>query len=244
MLNSKYDPFSLKLKGWAEQMNSGITDYHDVLGELYEKYNKPGKGMAPEIKLLLMVTGGAMQFHLTHTYLGNMPTLNTTLEQDPQLAEMLRQQAIANKIKQDSQQKREDINKKVFNAHENVAKNIENRNDNLAFIKQKELEKMKMEQMRAQQNIQLAEIKKNLAQGGPNMADRQTQQNLNLSPRPQMSQMPQLPQNTTGNNNTSNVQQTLQIPPSIAKMMEKTELKKAEAFQQQTELLKTQKKSG
>merc|ERR1712139_105066 len=30
MLNEKYDPFSVKLKGWSEQMNSEQDSYYDV----------------------------------------------------------------------------------------------------------------------------------------------------------------------------------------------------------------------
>jgi hypothetical protein len=36
----------------------------------------------------------------------------------------------------------EEMNKKMTDAHAGVSKNIESRNENLAFIKQKELDKM------------------------------------------------------------------------------------------------------
>lgn len=228
MLNESYNPFNFKLKGWAEQMNSNITNYYDVLGELYEKYNKPGKGMAPEFKLLLMLTGGALQFHFTQTYMGQSISLN----KNPELTEQLRKQAINN-----TKNRQEELNKKVSEAHLNVAKNLETRNENLAYIKQKELEKMKMDQMKEQQNIKMNEIKKNLA----NIIPINKPQPLTMS-RPQLSSMPPLPINTSSNN-VSSTQPTLQIHPSIAKMMEENEKKKAELYQQQSDLLKVQKEA-
>ena len=38
-------------------MSADINSYYDVFGELYEKYSQPGKSVAPEIKLMMMVSG-------------------------------------------------------------------------------------------------------------------------------------------------------------------------------------------
>ena len=35
-LNNKFDPFDLKLDGWAEQVNENINDYDEIFGELHE----------------------------------------------------------------------------------------------------------------------------------------------------------------------------------------------------------------
>ena len=37
-LNSKFDPFDLKLDGWAEQVGENVDDYDEIFGELHEKY--------------------------------------------------------------------------------------------------------------------------------------------------------------------------------------------------------------
>ena len=37
-LNSRYDPFSIKLDGWSEHMGVEIDNWDDVIEELYEKY--------------------------------------------------------------------------------------------------------------------------------------------------------------------------------------------------------------
>ena len=50
-LNSKFDPFDLKLDGWSEAINENLDEYDDVFGELHEKYSGKAK-IAPELKLL------------------------------------------------------------------------------------------------------------------------------------------------------------------------------------------------
>ena len=53
-LNSKFDPFSVKLDNWSEQVHENINDYDDIFEELYEKYKEKGS-MAPELRLIFMV---------------------------------------------------------------------------------------------------------------------------------------------------------------------------------------------
>jgi len=49
-LNTRYDPFAIKLDGWSEQIHENITDYDDIFEELHEKYKAKGRKMAPECK--------------------------------------------------------------------------------------------------------------------------------------------------------------------------------------------------
>ena len=53
-MNSRYDPFSVKLDGWSEQVNENINDYDDIFEELHYKYKSSGKKMAPELRLLCL----------------------------------------------------------------------------------------------------------------------------------------------------------------------------------------------
>ena len=53
-LNSKFDPFDLKMDGWAEQVNENVSDYDEIFAELHEKYKSKAK-MAPELKLLFQL---------------------------------------------------------------------------------------------------------------------------------------------------------------------------------------------
>lgn len=63
-LNKKFDPFDVQLDGWSENMMENIEDYDSVFEELHAKY-KDKIAVAPEIKLMMMVGGSAMMFHLT-----------------------------------------------------------------------------------------------------------------------------------------------------------------------------------
>lgn len=144
MLNEKYNPFDLKLSKWSEQMNAEISNYYDVFGELYEKYHQPGKNMAPEVKLLLMFSGSALKFHLTNSYLGNLSGLNNTMEQNPQFAEQMRQQA---------------LNTNSGKEHADIAKKV----SDLQMLKDRQMEQMNMQNKIASQQTELNKLRQELA---------------------------------------------------------------------------------
>ena len=52
-LNSKFDPFDVKLDGWSESVNESIEDFDEVFEQLYDKYGGGGE-IAPELKLVMM----------------------------------------------------------------------------------------------------------------------------------------------------------------------------------------------
>lgn len=63
-LNKKFDPFDLELDGWSENVMESQADYDGVFEELFAKYRSK-VSVAPEIKLMFMVGGSAMMFHLS-----------------------------------------------------------------------------------------------------------------------------------------------------------------------------------
>jgi len=63
MANERFDPFGAKLSGWSNVVMAEQDSYDGVFEELYEKYHTKIQ-MAPEIKLLSMIAGSAMMFHL------------------------------------------------------------------------------------------------------------------------------------------------------------------------------------
>jgi len=87
-LNDKYDPFDFHLQGWGEHMSVEVDSYDDVLEELYEKYKGTGKGMPPEVKLLLLLTASAGAFHFSKTQ-SSIPGLEQTLSKNPDLVSKL-----------------------------------------------------------------------------------------------------------------------------------------------------------
>ena len=106
-LNNKFDPLDVKLDGWSDSMNEGIDEYDDVFEELYVKYRGKAK-MAPELKLLFMVGGSGVMFHLTNSMFrqSNMPDLSHVMKQNPDLMRQFTQ-ATLNTMNQQQQQQQQ-----------------------------------------------------------------------------------------------------------------------------------------
>jgi hypothetical protein len=93
-LNNRFDPFSVNLDGWGEQINENITDYDDVFAELYEKY-KSKASMAPELKLLFQLGGSAMMVSMTNSlFKSSIPTFDDMLRQNPDLMRQFQTAAV------------------------------------------------------------------------------------------------------------------------------------------------------
>jgi len=100
-LNSKFDPFDIKLDGWSDQLQENITDYDEIFAELHEKY-KSKASMAPELKLLFQLGGSAMMVHMTNTmFKSAMPGMDDILRQNPDLMRSF-QTATVNSMAQSS----------------------------------------------------------------------------------------------------------------------------------------------
>ena len=84
-LNKKFDPFDLQLDGWSENMMENVDDYDGVFEELYNKYKNKVE-VAPEIKLIMMVGGSAMMFHLTNSMFKQAVNVTQVMQQNPDLA--------------------------------------------------------------------------------------------------------------------------------------------------------------
>ena len=84
-LNKKFDPFDLQLEGWSESVMENQEDYDTVFEELYQKYNTK-VNVAPEVKLIMMVGGSAMMFHLTNSmFKAAVPNVSQVMKQNPEL---------------------------------------------------------------------------------------------------------------------------------------------------------------
>lgn len=58
--NKKYDPLGIDLEGWNINVESSKEEIIDAIGEIYEKYHKPGSGvMSPELRLLIILVSSA-----------------------------------------------------------------------------------------------------------------------------------------------------------------------------------------
>ena len=86
-LNKKFNPFELELDGWSESVMENIDDYDGVFEELYVKY-RSSMHVAPEVKLIMMLGGSAMLFHLTNSmFKAAVPNVGDVLKQNPELVQ-------------------------------------------------------------------------------------------------------------------------------------------------------------
>ena len=94
-LNNKFDPFEVKLDGWAEQVNENIDEYDDIFMELHEKYKSKAK-MSPELKLLFQLGGSAIMVHMSNTlFKSAMPGMDEVMRQHPDLMKQFSQAAVS-----------------------------------------------------------------------------------------------------------------------------------------------------
>jgi hypothetical protein len=94
-LNNKFDPFDVKLDGWAEQFNENLTDYDEIFAELHEKYRSKAK-LAPELKLLFQLGGSAIMLHMTNTmFKSSIPGIDDIMRQNPELMQKFTQAAMS-----------------------------------------------------------------------------------------------------------------------------------------------------
>ena len=98
-LNTKFDPFAVKLDGWSEQVHENVNDYDDIFEELHDKYKGSGQKMAPELRLLMSLSGSAFMFHLTNSMFkqSNLPDVEDVIRSNPDLMKQF-QHAAMNKM--------------------------------------------------------------------------------------------------------------------------------------------------
>lgn len=74
IMNEKFDPFGINLKGWSQVLSQDIDNYQEVFGELHDKYFT-NVSCPPELKFVSMITISAIKFHLINSKLGAIPDL-------------------------------------------------------------------------------------------------------------------------------------------------------------------------
>lgn len=93
-LNNKFDPFDVKLDGWAEQVNENMDDFDDIFRELHEKYKSKAK-LSPELKLLFSLGSSAVMVHMSNTiFKSAMPGMDDIMRQNPELMKQFTQAAV------------------------------------------------------------------------------------------------------------------------------------------------------
>ena len=136
MNESTYNPFKLELTGWSQVMSSEINSYYDVLGDLYDKYSRPGGSVAPEVKLMMMVGGSAMKFHLMKSF------LEKDKLGDQNLTKELRQQAIQEQYMEQQHKQNQFHQQRMQMEHQRASQDA----SDLEMLKFKNLQQMNMRQ--------------------------------------------------------------------------------------------------
>jgi hypothetical protein len=107
-MNKKYNPFEIQLDGWSENVMENVDDYDEVFEELYVKY-RTKMHVAPEVKLIMMLGGSAMMFHLTNSMFKSvMPNMNDVIKQNPGLVQNM-MSAVQNTVPKSQQQGEEKV---------------------------------------------------------------------------------------------------------------------------------------
>ena len=98
-MNTRFDPFDVKLDGWSEQVHENVNDYDDIFEELHDKYKGSGQKMAPELRLLMSLSGSAFMFHLTNSMFKQtpLPDVEDVIRSNPDLMRQF-QAAAMNKM--------------------------------------------------------------------------------------------------------------------------------------------------
>ena len=103
-LNKRYNPIDVHLDGWSESVMENLDDYDGVFEELYVKY-KTKMHVAPEVKLIMMLGGSAMMFHLTNSmFKAAIPNMNDVMKQNPDLVKSMVQAVQNTKNNQPAQE--------------------------------------------------------------------------------------------------------------------------------------------
>jgi hypothetical protein len=93
-VNKRFNPYKFALDGWSGSVLENVGDYDEVFEELHDKYNDSVQ-MAPELKLIAMVGGSGLMFHLSNTlFRSSTPQLNDILQNNPQIRSQIQAAAL------------------------------------------------------------------------------------------------------------------------------------------------------
>jgi hypothetical protein len=100
--NKKFNPYKLSLDGWSGDVLDNVGDYDEVFEELYEKYHESVE-MAPELKLMAMVGGSGLMFHLSNSlFSSSTPEMNDILMNNPHIMAQIQGAALNQMANQNS----------------------------------------------------------------------------------------------------------------------------------------------
>lgn len=92
--NKKFNPYKFSLDGWSGEVLDNIGDYDEVFEELHDKYSDSVQ-MAPELKLMAMVGGSGLMYHLSNTlFSSSTPQLDDIINNNPEIKSQIQGAAL------------------------------------------------------------------------------------------------------------------------------------------------------
>jgi hypothetical protein len=169
LLNNNYNPFDFKLSGLSDEVSADKNTYYEILGEIYEFHNVPGKKMNPWFRLMISLIGVVVVVGGKNNAHKFMPNRSNKVENDEDYIENLRARAAKDsqskgsqqnnkKNNQESNQQKNNLDEYMNKQHEHAVQRAKDIED----LKKQELEYQNYQQMLAQQKDKFNDIKKNL----------------------------------------------------------------------------------
>jgi hypothetical protein len=160
LANDRYNPFDFKLGGLSNEVSADKNTYYEILGEIYEHYNVPGKKMNPWMRLAINLIG-------TVTIVGGknnahkfLPKQAAAVENDQSMLEGLRAKAMnsTQNAQQQPDTQRNNLDEFMNKEHDKAAQRVKDLED----LKRQELEFQQFQKMLAEDNNKFTNIKKQL----------------------------------------------------------------------------------
>ena len=160
--NDRYNPFDFSLKGLSNEVSADKTTYYEILGEIFEHYNVPGKKMNPWFRLAINLIGTVAVVGGKNNVHKFLPKQASGVENDESMLENLRSRAMNNNSNSNAQQQpapsNNNLDEYMNKEHDRAAQRVKDLED----LKRQELEFQQYQKMLAEDNSNFVNIKKQL----------------------------------------------------------------------------------
>jgi len=177
LLNNSYNPFDFSLKGLSNEVSSDKNTYYEILGEIYEHHNVPGKKMNPWFRLFITLIGTTVVVGGKNNAHKFIPGEASNVENDQGLLNMLRSKAMgamgamnptaasgaalsgaSSKEPVANQEPKNGLDEYMNKQHETAVQKAHD----LEELKRQELEYQQFQKMLVEDNSKFQNMKKNL----------------------------------------------------------------------------------
>ena len=156
--NDRYNPFDFSLKGLGNEISSDKTTYYEILGEIYEHYNVPGKKMNPWFRLAINLIGTVAIVGGKNNAHKFLPRQANEVENNESMLENLRAKAMNQTQPQNQNQPQKNLDEFMNKEHDKAAQRVKDLED----LKRQDLEFQQYQKMLAEDNSKFVNMKKQL----------------------------------------------------------------------------------